>query len=158
MVTEETYTYLPYWLQATDERSKLVWATIFAFGVLLPMACFRRLSMLRFTSFFGVVCVVTIMFVLLYELLYNDEIVPQPPSSQLARADYFNFTKSAIVETFPFIIFLYIYQPNIPPTYMELAERSPAKMNKVIFRANSIAVACFSFIGVIGYLIFADRP
>ena len=41
---------------------------------------------------------------------------------------------------------------------MELAERTSANMNKVIFRANAIAVACFSFVGVIGYLIFADQP
>ena len=49
--------------------------------------------------------------------------------------------------------------PKIPYIYQrEGRERSPSKMNKVIFRANSIAVACFSFIGVMGYLIFADRP
>ena len=146
---------LPYWLQ-NNERSKIIWATIFSFGILLPMACFRKLSMLRFTSVFGVVCTTTIMLVLLYEFLYNDEVVPQPPSSQFARADYFTLTRATIVECFPFIIFLYMYQPNIPPTYMELAERSSANMNKVIFRANAIAVACFSFVGVIGYLIFAD--
>ena len=122
------------------------------------MASFRKLSMLRFTSIFGVVCTTIIMLVLLYEFLCNDRVVPQPPSSQFARADYFTLSRSTIVETFPFIIFLYMYQPNIPPTYMELAtERTPANMNKVIFRANAIAVACFSIVGVIGYLIFADQ-
>ena len=76
---------------------------------MLPLACFRKLSMLRFTSFFGVVCSATLMFVLLYEFFCNEEIVPQPPSSQLEKADYFNFNRTAIVETFPFIIFLYLY-------------------------------------------------
>ena len=66
-------------------------------------------------------------------------------------------TQAAIVETFPFIIFLFLYQPNIPPTYLEMSERTPSKMNSVLWRANSIAVTCFLIVGVSGYLIFADR-
>ena len=74
-VSEANYLQLPYWLQ-DNERSKIIWATIFSFGILLPMACFRKLSMLRFTSVFGVVCTTTIMLVLLYEFLFNDKVVP----------------------------------------------------------------------------------
>ena len=62
------------------------------------------------------------------------------------------------METFPFIIFLFLYQPNIPPTYCELRQRTPAAMNKVLLKANSIAVLCFLLVGTAGYLIFADRP
>ena len=155
-VSADTYQTLPDWLRHT-KKSEIVWATIFSFGILMPLACFRRLSMLRFTSFFGVVCSATLMFVLLYELFANEEVVPQPPSDQFKRADYFNFTHKAIVETFPFIIFLFLYQPNIPPTYLEMTERTPKKMNTVLWRANSIAVACFLIVGMAGYLIFADR-
>lgn len=78
-VSEETYATLPEWLQST-EKSKVVWATIFSFGILMPLACFRKLSMLRFTSFFGVACSATLMFVLMYEFFGNEEVVPQPPS------------------------------------------------------------------------------
>ena len=155
-VTPETLETFPTWLQNT-EQSHIVWATIFSFGVLLPLACFRQLSMLRFTSFFGVVCSATLMFVLLYEFIWNDDVVKQPRASQLAEADYFNFSEEAIVETFPFIIFLYLYQPNIPQTYMELTERKPATMNTVLWRANAIAAACFTIVGAAGYLTFADR-
>jgi len=70
---------LPTWLQNNDLSQK-VWATVFSFGVLLPLAMFRKLSMLRFMSFFGVVCSATLMFVLIYELAYDEEVVPQPPS------------------------------------------------------------------------------
>lgn len=62
------------------------------------------------------------------------------------------------METFPFIIFLFLYQPNIPPTYLEMTERTPKKMNTVLWRANSIAVTCFLIVGCSGYLVFADRP
>jgi len=61
------------------------------------------------------------------------------------------------VETFPFVIFLFLYQPNIPLTYFELNERSYETMSKVIKRANAIAIACFLAVGIFGYLIFADR-
>ena len=70
-VSAETYATLPYWLQSND-KSRTIWATIFSFGVLLPLACFRKLSMLRFTSLFGVVCSATLMFVLLYEYLCDE--------------------------------------------------------------------------------------
>lgn len=156
-VSHEAYEQLPYWLQ-NNEKSKIIWATVFAFGVLLPLACFRKLSMLRFTSFLGVACSATLMLVLLYEFFTNEEVVKSSPVQQLQKADYFNLSETAIVETFPFIIFLYMYQPNIPPTYLELDRRTPARMNQVLWRANSIAVACFLTVGVFGYLIFADRP
>lgn len=77
-VSEERYATLPYWLQS-NKTSQFIWATVFAFGVLLPMACFRELSMLRFTSFFGVACSIILMLSLIYEFEANEEVVPQPP-------------------------------------------------------------------------------
>jgi amino acid permease len=79
-VSAETYVTLPYWLQ-DNKKSKVVWATIFSFGILLPLACFRKLSMLRYTSLFGVVCSSTILLVLIYEFAFDEIVVPQPPSS-----------------------------------------------------------------------------
>jgi len=38
-----------------------------------------------------------------------------------------------------------------------MTERTPAKMNTVLWRANGIAVACFLLVGISGYLIFADK-
>ena len=147
---------LPYWLQM-NKLSQIVWASVFAFGILLPMACFRELSMLRFTSFFGVTCIIIIMFVLSYEFSMNQEVVPQPPSSQLAQAEYFNFSGDAIINAVPFVIFLYLYQPNIPHTYSELRIKTPIQMKKVLVRANTVAAAVFLLVGIFGYLIFADR-
>lgn len=40
------------------------------------MACFRQLAMLRFTSFFGVVCSVSLMAVLAYEFVCDSSVVP----------------------------------------------------------------------------------
>ena len=90
-----------------------MWATIFAFGVLLPMACFRQLSMLRFTSFSGVACTLILMMVLLYELGF-DKHVCENPIHQFSEADYFNFEFENIIIAIPFIIFCFMYQPNVP--------------------------------------------
>eukprot|EP00353_Schmidingerella_taraikaensis_P006512 CAMPEP_0185581880 /NCGR_PEP_ID=MMETSP0434-20130131/19198_1 /TAXON_ID=626734 ORGANISM="Favella taraikaensis, Strain Fe Narragansett Bay" /NCGR_SAMPLE_ID=MMETSP0434 /ASSEMBLY_ACC=CAM_ASM_000379 /LENGTH=158 /DNA_ID=CAMNT_0028200525 /DNA_START=354 /DNA_END=827 /DNA_ORIENTATION=+ len=68
-VSSERYEGLPSWLQ-NNELSRKVWATVFSFGVLLPLSMFRKLSMLRFMSFFGVVCSATLMIVLLYEFVW----------------------------------------------------------------------------------------
>ena len=155
-VSQERYEQLPYWLQS-NERGQFIWATVFAFGVLLPMACFRELSMLRFTSFFGVFCSLILMFSLMYEFEANEEIVPQPPHTQFQTAVYFNIDMTSIVNAVPFIIFLFAYQPNIPQTYRELNHRTPSKMNSVIVRTNSIALCIFLLVGITGYLIFADR-
>ena len=74
-LTDERYAAMPYCLQ-NNETGRLVFATIFTFVVLLPMACFRELSMLRYTSFFGVFCSVILMFALIYEFVENEEVVP----------------------------------------------------------------------------------
>ena len=121
------------------------------------MACFRELSMLRFTSFFGVICSVVLMVVLMYEFEANEDVVPQPPHSQFKRAEYMNLSTTAVVNAVPFIIFLFAYQPNIPQTYSELRVKTPATMNRVLTRTNCIALTIFLLVGIAGYLIFADR-
>ena len=50
----------------------------------------------------------TLMLVLIYEFAFDTEVVPEP-SKQFSEADYFNFSTSSIVETFPFVIFLFLY-------------------------------------------------
>ena len=40
---------------------------------------------------------------------------------------------------------------------MELRQRTPQTMNKVLWKANAIAVVCFLLVGISGYLVFADR-
>jgi len=117
---------LPYWLQV-NATSKIVWATVFSFGILFPMACFRELSMLRFTSMLGVTCSLVLMLVLAYEYLLNKELVPEP-AAQFKHAEYVNASQESIINAVPFIIFLYMYQPNIPQTYSELADKRPKTM------------------------------
>jgi amino acid permease len=115
---------LPHLLQM-NEHSKILWASIFSFVFLLPMACFRELSMLRYTSLLGVACSFTLAVVLLQQFFSNKDIVPQPALSQFSEADYFKLDSEAVICAIPFIIFLFMYQPNIPQTYSELQIRTP---------------------------------
>lgn len=66
-------------------------------------------------------------------------------------------SKESIINAVPFIIFLYMYQPNIPQTYSELQQKTPKTMSKVLFRANLSAVVVYLLVGFFGYLTFADR-
>jgi len=120
------------------------------------MACFRELSMLRFTSFSGVACTMILMMVLLSELGFDGKVC-ENPVQQFSEADYFNFDGENIVIAIPFIIFCFMYQPNVPQTYSELKVKTPAQMTKVLLSANVVAVAVYMIVGTTGYLIFADR-
>ena len=97
------------------------------------------------------------MLSLAYVFYMNNEVVPQPAVSQFKRAEYFRFTGETIIHALPFILFLYLYQPNVPHIYSELRIRTPEQMNKVLIRANSISATLFSLVGIFGYLVFADR-
>lgn len=65
---------LSVWLQ-NNETSRKIWATVFTFCILLPLAMFRKLSMLRYMSFFGVLCSIILMFVLCYEFAFDKAVV-----------------------------------------------------------------------------------
>jgi hypothetical protein len=45
--------------------------------------------------------------------------VPEPLKN-LSNSTKINFELSNIVEAAPFITFLYLFQPNVPATYLEL--------------------------------------
>ena len=107
---------------------------------------------------FGVGCSVILMLSLIYVYETDEDVVPQPPHSQFSQATYFNVDSTSIINAVPFIIFLFAYQPNIPQTYTELRVKTPKQMNTVLLRTNSIALVIFLIVGVVGYLIFADRP
>ena len=72
------------------------------------MACFRQLSMLRFTSFSGVACTMILMMVLLYELGFDTDVC-ENPVQQFSEAEYFKFKGENIIIAIPFIIFCFMY-------------------------------------------------
>jgi amino acid permease len=85
---------------------------------------------------------------------------------------YENFTKSRkvnlsldnIIEAAPFITFLYLFQPNVPATYLELrtdaselsTKEKLAMMDKVLYRSAIYSNLLYVVVGINGYLIFAS--
>ena len=51
-----------------------------------------------------------------------------------------------------------MYQVNIPMIYVELENKSPKQMSKVILAGSLILVILFCFVGVFGYATFVNKP
>ena len=63
----------------------------------------------------------------------------------------FKLSFSGLISSFPFIIFGYMYQVNIPIIYIELENRNAKKMSNVISSGSAIAVLFYTIVGVFGY-------
>jgi len=58
----------------------------------------------------------------------------------------------------PFIIFAYMYQPNIPGIYRELKPMSYKRMLKVVLTGTSIVIIVYCIISIFGYLTWVGSP
>ena len=109
------------------------------------------------------------------QYLFNPLLVPSP-SHNLHNSTKVNLDLTSIVEAVPYITFLYLFQPNVPQTYLELKVENTSQsanqkdrgyaqiggeylkldmMNKVLYRASLSSFFVFGMVGSFGYLIFA---
>ena len=139
--------------------------TLFTFSVFLPLSLPQELSSLRFSSALGVLCTIMLTLVITYQYVYNKNMVPEP-FKNLENSTKVNFDLSNIVEAAPFITFLYLFQPNVPATYLELrieetehssSEKKIAMMDKVLYRSSLFSNFLYVIVGINGYLIFANN-
>lgn len=79
-------------------------------------------------------------------------------NDNLNKMESFKFTPNGIISSFPLIIYAYMYQVNIPMIYVELENKSPKQMSKVILAGSLILVILFCFVGVFGYATFVNKP
>lgn len=96
------------------------------------------------------------MFVLTWEYFTNKALVPDI-WAQLQHAEIFIWRWDRVIETIPFVNFLYFYSYLLPQAYKELNRRRVAKMDKVLIRASTVILLIYLPIGVFGYLTFADK-
>lgn len=116
----------------------------------------RELGDLTALSALGFFGSLFLMFVLLLEFFTNTEVVPNI-MLKIRNADLLIVKWDNIVETIPFIVFLYMYQPLIPQYYKELKQRSMKTMDKMVSNASVIMIIIYSIIGTFGYLTFTDN-
>ena len=125
--------------------------------ILFPLSIPRTASALTFSSLIGVLCSAYLSIAIATVFLTDKSYIPSI-NDNLNKMDAFKFTPNGIISSFRLIIYAYMYQVNIPMIYVELENRSPKQMSKVILIGSLILVILFCFVGIFGYATFVNQP
>lgn len=98
----------------------IFWSGIFSYGVVFPLTLARKLSALRLASLFSFFCGIYVVLVLIFVCISSREINPDLSSSLHTAATEINISATGIFNSFPLIVFSFMYQPNLPSVYAEL--------------------------------------
>ena len=142
---------LPRILADGKYEGQLFWATLYTFLVLIPLSLPRKVGVLRFNSLFGVTCSFYLVLCLVFLFLVDRNQVPSM-GDNFKKAEYFDVSYKGLVSAIPFVVFAFMYQPNIPIVYRELNNRSYDRMEKVIIRGSGSVVVLYILASVFGYL------
>lgn len=93
------------------------WSALFCYAVVFPLSIVRKLSALRFSSLFSFFCGIYVVLVLVLVCLCNRNITPELGESLRLAATEFRLTATGIFNSFPLIVFSFMYQPNLPSVY-----------------------------------------
>ena len=131
------------------------WASIFSYGVIFPMTLARKISTLRYFSLFSFFCGTYVVLVIVFTCLFNHKINPNLRESIQTAATQVKLSAKGIFNSFPLIVFAFLYHPNLPTVYQELSTKNLTNMWKVIIIATLIAVVCYVIAGFFGFATFA---
>ena len=95
--------------------------------------------------------------VIVFVGLVDEDVNPNVGEGLKVAATKVNLTAAGIFNSFPLIVFAFMYQPNLPAVYHELRVRNMSSMWKVIISATTIACTCYFLAGYFGYATFATR-
>jgi len=104
----------------------------------------------------GVLSNIILMLVIVFELFTNDKVVTNI-NDNFKNAKLLIVEFDSTIETIPFIVFLYMYQSIIPQYYKELKRRSLRRMDRILFKSSTLMITIYIFVGIAGYLTFADK-
>ena len=68
-----------------------------------------------------------------------------------------DITIAGIFNSFPFIIFGFMYAPNIPAIYHELKDKNLYNLKKILAYGTSIASVAYLLTGIFGYITFVKH-
>lgn len=63
-----------------------------------------------------------------------------------------------MIQTFPYMMFAYMFQPNLPPVYRDLRRKSPHRMRIVTLWSVGISSMIYITTGIFGYLTIVGTP
>lgn len=132
-------------------KGGIFWASIYTFCVLIPLSMPRKIGALRFNSMFGVICSFYLVLCLFFMFFVDRNLVPSIGDA-FKKARYFHPTFNGIVNAIPYVVFAFMYQPNIPIVYRELNNKNYARMEKVIVRGSGSVVFLYIIAATFGYL------
>ncbi|CAI2366833.1 unnamed protein product [Moneuplotes crassus] len=141
---------LPEFIGNGEYKGQIFWATMYTFFVLLPLSIPRKIGTLQFTSVFGVFC--SLYLIICITLMFFDKTIVPDMSKSIAQADYLILSWDRVANALPFVVFSFMYQPNMPIIYTELNQKSYSKMNKVVTYGTTIGVVLYITVSTFGYL------
>ncbi|KAJ0403766.1 hypothetical protein P43SY_006309 [Pythium insidiosum] len=124
----------------------------------LPLALFRSLESLRFTSLFSILCItfMTLVIVIKYfqfvHLGYTPDIM-----YQLHHLRLFDWRPQRLLTAIPLVIFVYTCHPNVLPIYLVLKRRSSRRMYKVMNRSIGLSAAVYCLCGAFVVFTFGEH-
>jgi len=115
---------------------------VYSFLVLFPLSIPRQINVLRFNSLLGVICSFYLVLCLVFLFLVDRDLVPDM-GENFKNAKYFDISFNGLTKAVPFVVFAFMYQPNIPIVYRELYNRNYRRMEKVIVRGSGSVVVLY---------------
>ncbi|TYZ65760.1 hypothetical protein PybrP1_007590 [[Pythium] brassicae (nom. inval.)] len=124
----------------------------------LPLALFRSLESLRFSSLFSILCIVfmALVIVVKYFQFVHWGLAPDI-AYQLTHLTLFDWRLTRLLAAFPLVIFAYTCHPNVLPIYLVLQRRSSRRMYKVMNRSVGLAAAVYALCGAFVVLTFGEH-
>ena len=108
---------------------------------------------------FGFFCSIYLVIVICCIFLFERKLVEKgerlSPANALSEAIWVSFDLRNWVQVIPFIIFAYMYQPNIPIIYRELKQASYNRMLKIVSIGTSLVIGVYIIAATFGYLTWA---
>lgn len=145
------HTKLPDILGHGKWEGQLFWASVYTCLVLIPLSLPRKIGVLKYNSLFGVLCSFYLVLCLVFLFFVDRDLVPSMKKN-FDDAKKVNITYDGLVNAIPFVVFAFMYQPNIPIVYRELNNRNYERMEKVIIRGSGSVVVLYILASIFGYL------
>jgi amino acid permease len=126
--------------------------------MVFPMALARKLSSLRYLSFFSLIISLYIILAIVVACLFDRGVNPDLGESFSKAFTNLTLTGAGIFNSLPLVIFSFMYQTNLPMIYQELEEKNTKQMWKILFYGTVGACFLYLLAGIFGYITFAADP
>ena len=108
--------------------------------------------MLSFTSLLGFLCSIYLVFVITYLFWCEPSLSEMTSMERIREEVWFTLNPKNLVEGSSFVIFAYMYQPNVPIIYRELERANYTRMEKIVVRGSFGIVFVYILAAVFGSL------